>query len=129
MISKLLKSVRQYTKHSILSLVFIIGEVVLEVVIPFITADMVNKIQGGVDMSTILKMGGIITVCAIMSLVCGALAGNYSAKASAGFGPVRSFSAHRLAVQRAAGIHRGQIPADSEFPCRLRSRRSSAKSR
>ena len=85
MISKLLKSVRQYTKHSILSLVFIIGEVVLEVVIPFITADMVNKIQGGVDMSTILKMGGIITICAIMSLVCGALAGNYSAKASAGF--------------------------------------------
>ena len=85
MITKLLKSVRQYTKHSILSLVFIIGEVVLEVVIPFITADMVNKIQGGVDMSTILKMGGIITVCAIMSLVCGALAGNYSAKASAGF--------------------------------------------
>jgi ATP-binding cassette subfamily B protein len=85
MISKLLKSVRQYTKHSILSLVFIIGEVVLEVVIPFITADMVNKIQGGVDMNTILQMGGIITVCAIMSLVCGALAGNFSAKASAGF--------------------------------------------
>ena len=85
MIFKLLKSVRQYTKHSILSLVFIIGEVVLEVVIPFITADMVNKIQGGVDMNTILKMGGIITLCAIMSLVCGALAGNYSAKASAGF--------------------------------------------
>ena len=85
MIRKLLKSVRQYTKHSILSLVFIIGEVVLEVVIPFITADMVNQIQAGIDMETILKMGGIITVCAIMSLVCGALAGNFSAKASAGF--------------------------------------------
>lgn len=85
MIRKLLKSVRQYTKHSILSLVFIIGEVVLEVVIPFITADMVNQIQAGIDMETILKMGGIITVCAIMSLVCGALAGSFSAKASAGF--------------------------------------------
>ena len=85
MISKLLKSVRQYTKDSILSLVFIIGEVVLEVVIPFITADMVNQIQSGIDMSTILKMGGIITLCAIMSLVCGALAGSFSAKASAGF--------------------------------------------
>ena len=85
MIKKLLKSVRQYTKHSILSLVFIIGEVVLEVVIPFITADMVNQIQAGIDMETILKMGGIITLCAIMSLVCGALAGNFSAKASAGF--------------------------------------------
>lgn len=54
MIRKLLKSVRQYAKHSILSLVFIIGEVVLEVVIPFITADMVNKIQAGIDMETIL---------------------------------------------------------------------------
>ena len=85
MIRKLLKSVRQYAKHSILSLVFIIGEVVLEVVIPFITADMVNKIQAGIDMETILKMGGIITLCAIMSLVCGALAGSFSAKASAGF--------------------------------------------
>ena len=71
MVRKLLKSVRQYTKHSILSLLFIIGEVVLEVVIPFITADMVNKIQAGIDMNSILKMGGIITVCAIMSLVCG----------------------------------------------------------
>lgn len=85
MIRKLLKSVRQYAKHSILSLVFIIGEVVLEVVIPFITADMVNQIQAGIDMETILKMGGIITVCAILSLVCGALAGSFSAKASAGF--------------------------------------------
>ena len=82
---KLLKSVRQYTKHSILSLVFIIGEVILEVVIPFITADMVNKIQEGSDMNTILKMGGVVTLCAIMSLVCGGLAGNFSAKASAGF--------------------------------------------
>ena len=51
----------------------------------FITADMVNKIQAGIDMETILKMGGIITLCAIMSLVCGALAGSFSAKASAGF--------------------------------------------
>ena len=72
-------------KPTILSLIFIIGEVILEVVIPFITADMVNKIQAGAQMDTILKMGGIITVSAIMSLACGALAGNFSAKASAGF--------------------------------------------
>ncbi len=91
MIRKLLKSVRQYTKHSILSLIFIIGEVVLEVVIPFITADMVNKIQAGIDMNTILKMGALIIVSAIMSLICGGLAGSFSAKASAGFaGNLRS---------------------------------------
>ena len=86
MIRKLMQSIRQYTKASLLSLIFIIGEVILEVVIPFITADMVNKIQAGAQMDTILKMGGIITISAIMSLVCGALAGNFSAKASAGDG-------------------------------------------
>ncbi|WP_034449766.1 ABC transporter ATP-binding protein [Butyrivibrio sp. AE2032] len=85
MIKKLMQSIRQYKKQSILSLVFIIGEVILEVLIPFFTSDMVNQIQAGAQMDTILRIGGIITVAAIFSLVCGALAGNYSAKASAGF--------------------------------------------
>ena len=85
MIRKLIKSIRQYKKATILSLIFIIGEVILEVVIPSVTADMVNKIQAGAQMDTILKMGGIITISAILSLLCGALAGSFSAKASAGF--------------------------------------------
>ncbi|SDX53647.1 ATP-binding cassette, subfamily B [Ruminococcaceae bacterium YAD3003] len=85
MIRKLIRSIRQYKKVTILSLIFIIGEVILEVVIPSVTADMVNQIQAGAQMDTILKMGGIITLSAIMSLVCGALAGSFSAKASAGF--------------------------------------------
>lgn len=85
MIRKLIRSIRQYKKATILSLIFIIGEVILEVVIPSVTADMVNQIQAGAQMNTILKMGGIITLSAIMSLVCGALAGSFSAKASAGF--------------------------------------------
>lgn len=85
MIRKLIRSIRQYKKVTILSLIFIIGEVILEVVIPSVTADMVNQIQAGAQMNTILKMGGIITLSAIMSLICGALAGSFSAKASAGF--------------------------------------------
>ena len=85
MIRKLMKSIRQYWKASVLSLIFIIGEVILEVVIPFITSDMVNRIQAGAQMDMILKSGGIITAAAILSLVCGALAGTFSAKASAGF--------------------------------------------
>ncbi len=85
MIRKLIRSIRQYKKATILSLIFIIGEVILEVVIPSVTADMVNQIQAGAQMNTILKMGGIITLSAIMSLICGALAGSFSAKASAGF--------------------------------------------
>ena len=91
MIFKLMKSIRQYTKDTVLSLVFIIGEVILEVVIPFITAYMVNMIQDNAGMDTILKIGAVITVAAILSLTCGALAGNFSAKASAGFaGNLRS---------------------------------------
>ena len=85
MIPKLLKSLRQYKKDTILALVFIIGEVILEVLIPAITAPMVNSIKAGADMSEILRSGGFIAVAAIISLACGALAGTFSARASAGF--------------------------------------------
>ena len=85
MFRKLLKSLRQYKKQSALSLIFIIGEVVLEVVIPFITAQMVNNFRDGVQMEMILQTGGLMAVAAILSLVCGALAGKFSAQASAGF--------------------------------------------
>ncbi|PWJ68873.1 ATP-binding cassette subfamily B protein [Ruminococcaceae bacterium R-25] len=85
MIPKLLKSLRQYKKDTILALVFIIGEVILEVLIPAITAPMVNSIKAGADMDEILKSGGLIAVAAIISLACGALAGTFSARASAGF--------------------------------------------
>lgn len=88
---KLLKSLRQYKKQSALSLIFIIGEVILEVVIPFITAQMVNNFRDGVRMDMILQTGGLMAAAAVMSLVCGALAGKFSAEASAGFaGNLRS---------------------------------------
>ena len=91
MFRKLLKSLRQYKKQSALSLIFIIGEVILEVVIPFITAQMVNNFRDGAQMSMILQTGGLMALAAILSLVCGALAGKYSAQASAGFaGNLRS---------------------------------------
>ena len=91
MIFKLLKSLRQYWKETVLTLLFIIGEVVLEVLIPYITADMVNNIKAGADLSNIAKTGGAMVVAAILSLACGALAGSFAAKASAGFaGNLRS---------------------------------------
>ena len=76
---------RQYKKDTILALVFIIGEVILEVLIPAITAPMVNAIKAGAEMNEILKSGGLIAIAAIVSLACGALAGSFSARASAGF--------------------------------------------
>jgi len=85
LIPKLLKSLRQYKKDTILALVFIIGEVILEVLIPAITAPMVNAIKAGAEMNEILKSGGLIAIAAVVSLACGALAGSFSARASAGF--------------------------------------------
>ena len=85
MIRKLMKSIRQYKKQSILSLIFIIGEVILEVVIPFITADMVNNFSSHPQMGSILRTGGLMAGAAVLSLLCGAFAGSFSAKASAGF--------------------------------------------
>ena len=80
----ILKSLRDNKNNTVLSLVFILGEVFLEVLIPYITALLVNRIKDGIDMNYILKMGAIMVVSAVVSLACGVLAGMFSAKASAG---------------------------------------------
>ena len=86
MIRKLARSIREYKKIAILSPVAMIGEVVMEVVIPLLMAYLIdNGINAG-DMGTIWKAGLGLVACAIVSLVCGVLAGALSAKASAGFG-------------------------------------------
>lgn len=91
MFRKILNSLRQYKKETILTLIFIIGEVILEVIIPFITADMVNNISAGAEMSSIVKTGCLMAGAALLSLACGVLAGKFSATASAGFaGNLRS---------------------------------------
>lgn len=85
MIKKLAKSIREYKKPTLLTLLFIIGEAVIESVIPFITARLVNQIKAGADLSFILKTGGILVGLAVLSLCCGAIAGYTCSKASAGF--------------------------------------------
>ena len=85
MLKTLAKSIREFKLPSILTFVLIVGEVIIECIIPFVTADLVNKIKNGVDIKTIVYTGIILAVMAIVSLCCGALAGVTSAKASAGF--------------------------------------------
>ena len=63
----------------------IVGEAIMETIIPFITADLVNKIRMGTDMSVILKTGLVLVIMACLSLACGGLAGFTCAKASTGF--------------------------------------------
>lgn len=85
MIKKLSQSVREYKKPAVITLLLIIGEAIIETIIPYLTADLVNRIKNGIDMNYIIKMGIILIVMACLSLMCGGLAGFTCAKASAGF--------------------------------------------
>ncbi|MBO5869416.1 MAG: ABC transporter ATP-binding protein [Clostridia bacterium] len=111
MLKKLAKSIKGYTAHTVLSPILIMGEVIMEVIIPVLIALLINCIDttGGNasetsnnpiaafiqnligdpeksgDMKYILIIGGFIAVCAIISLVFGALAGRSAAIASTGF--------------------------------------------
>ena len=83
------RSVRQYKKTSILTLLLMVGEAVIESLIPYITATrLINTIQekgDKLEIGDILLTGVLLVVMALCSLTCGGLAGFTSAKASAGF--------------------------------------------
>ena len=85
MFKTLAKCVREYKKPTILTLIFITGEAIIETLIPFITAQLVNTIKAGADLAEIWKIGGVLIVMAFGSLACGGIAGYTCAKASAGF--------------------------------------------
>ena len=85
MIKELAKSIREYKKPSILTPILVSLEVVLECIIPFVTADLVNAVKAGCDMGVLLKYGGILVIMAVLSLLFGALAGMTCATASCGF--------------------------------------------
>lgn len=85
MVRKLLRSVREYKTSSLLAPLFVTGEVILEVIIPMLMANLIDfGIEAG-NMQYILKMGLALIICCIVSLTFGALSGKYAAVASAGF--------------------------------------------
>ena len=85
MIRKLLNSVREYKKDSIKAPVYVSLEVVMECVIPLLMAELIDQGIDGGSMPVILKMGLILTLSAVASLVFGVLSGRSAANASAGF--------------------------------------------
>ena len=85
MIRKLAKSVREFKRPALITLVLIVLEVFFEVLIPFYTADMVNAIKDGVPISQLYGSGGLLIVMAILSLLCGGIAAYTASKASSGF--------------------------------------------
>ena len=85
MVRQLMKCIREYKKVTIITLLLIIGESVIEIFIPYITAELVNDIKDNVPMGDVVRSGIFLAVLAICSLGFGGAAGFTSAKASAGF--------------------------------------------
>lgn len=85
MLKKLLSYVGRYKKEAILAPVTILGEVAMEVLIPYVMASIIDKgIRAG-DIKHVAVMGALMVLMALFSLFFGAVAGRFSAVAAVGF--------------------------------------------
>lgn len=84
MIRELAKSVREYKKTAIATPILVSLEVVMECIIPFLIAMLVNEISAGCGIDIIVKYGVVLIIMAVLSLTFGALAGVTCAIASCG---------------------------------------------
>ncbi len=85
MITLFKKCIREYKAPSIFTLLAMVGEVAIEVLIPFITANLINEIKAGAALGGIVRQGLILVLMACVSLGCGTLGGVLGSRASAGF--------------------------------------------
>lgn len=84
MIKELSKSIREYKNPAILTPVLVSLEVVMECIIPFIIADLINRMTDGCELGTIIGYGVILVIMALLSLLFGWFAGSTCATASCG---------------------------------------------
>lgn len=84
MLKTILAQVRQYKLASILSMVFAAAEVVMEVILPLLTAAIIDKGISVGDMGKVYLYGGLMILSALLSLSFGILAGKFAAQASTG---------------------------------------------
>lgn len=85
MVKELAKSIREYKKPSVLAPLMVSIEVVMECIIPFIVAQLINNIKAGAGLDIIFKYGLVLVIMALLSLFFGIKAGMYCATASCGF--------------------------------------------
>ena len=85
MVKKLAGCIREYKRDTLLTPLFMVGEVVMETIIPFVMARLIDY---GIDMGSmgaIWKYGIVLVLCALLSLTFGVLSGRFAATAAAGF--------------------------------------------
>ena len=85
MLKTLMKSIGEYRKATIFTPVLVIGEVIVECLIPFVISRLVDEIQAGCELSVIMRYGGLLIVMAGLALLLGWAAGTTCAAASTGF--------------------------------------------
>ena len=81
----LAKSMRQYIKPSILTMIFLAGEVFAEMMIPYLMAKVLDRGFETKDIQYIIQIGLLMAMIALISMTCGILGGKFSSDASAGF--------------------------------------------
>lgn len=85
MLEKLLPCLRGYRKYAILTPIMVIGEVILEIFLPFLMARIIDVGIGNRDIGYVLKIGALMVLMAAIALLFGALSGRYAAVAAMGF--------------------------------------------
>lgn len=85
MIKRLAQEIKEYKKTSFLTPIFMIGEVLMEILLPFLMAFIIDKGVNKGDMNAVYKYGLLMVIAAFISLACGSIAGKMGAYASAGF--------------------------------------------
>ncbi len=84
MIKILARSIREYKKPAVLTPIFVSLEVIMECIIPFLIATLVNEMKDGCELGVIIRYGVVLVMMAILSLLFGAMAGSTCAVASCG---------------------------------------------
>ena len=113
MFQTLIAQIKEYKKPSILASLFMTLEVMFEISIPFVMANLLDKGVQQSNMSNIWFYGALMLVCAFLSLFCGMQSARYAAFASAGFAKnlrqaifkkVQSFSFENIDKFSAGGL-------------------------
>lgn len=111
MIKRLSQCIREYKKDAILSPVYVLVESLLDVAIPFVMADLIDKGIDAGNMGLILRYGAILVGFALVALLFGALAGRSCARATAGFARnLRHDMFHHLQVYSFSNIDKFSAP-------------------
>lgn len=84
MIRELARHIKEYKSTAIITPIFVLGEVLIEITIPFLIARLISEVMYGTEQSALYRYGLILAVCAITSLTFGTLAGFSSARAATG---------------------------------------------